>query len=156
LARSEITSQEIGWLAGWLEGEGTFYFTKSKSSPTAIVQVFSVDRDIIEKAARLTKGKIYWIKPRNNSQGGYRLHLESDLAIDIMEMVLPLMGERRTVQIKQALEGWRTRPNKPIEKLCACGCGRIVFGGPRVIYAISPGICSTRAWRAKQKSKVAA
>jgi len=147
-----MTPQELGWLAGWLEGEGTFYYTKSKSSPTVIIQVFSVDLDVIEKAAALMRGKIYFIKARGPSQSGYRIHLESLPAVELMQNLLPFMGKRRTAQIELALEGWRTRPNKPVEKLCACGCGRAVFGRPRIIYARrETGACAMMAFRARQK-----
>jgi hypothetical protein len=148
-----MTPHELHWLAGWLEGEGTFYFTKAKSSPTVVIQVFSIDFDIIEKAASLMGGKIYSIKPRARSQGGFRVHLESLPAVELMNELLPLMGVRRRAQIEIALEGWLNRPNKPVNKLCACGCGREVFGRPRLIYARrDTGACAMRAFRSRQKA----
>lgn len=151
-----MSPEELCWLAGWLEGEGTFYFTKSKSSPTVIVQVFSIDYDVIERAALLMGAKIYSIKPRGHSQGGFRANLESGPAADLMEKLLPLMGIRRKAQIKLALEGWSTRSNRPVNKLCACGCGREVYGRPRLIYARrETGACAMVAYRARQKQAVA-
>jgi hypothetical protein len=151
-----MTPMELAWLAGWLEGEGTFYFTKTKSSPTVVIQVFSVDFDVIEKAAKLMGGAIYSIKPRGRSQGGFRVHLESQPAVDLMNDLLPLMGARRVAQIQIALEGWRTRPNRPTHKLCACGCGREVFGRPRLIYARrDTGACAMNAYRKRQKEAAA-
>lgn len=148
-----MTNEELHWLAGWLEGEGTFYFTLTKSSPTVIIQVFSVDRDVLERGASLMGAKIYYIKPRGRSQEGYRAHLESLPAVELMRKLLPLMGARRTIQIGIALEAWRTRPNKPTQRLCACGCGREIFGRPRILYAQrETGACAMRAFRARQRA----
>jgi hypothetical protein len=147
-----VNQIELSWLAGWLEGEGTFYYTTTKSSPTVVIQVFSIDFDVIEKAAGIMCAKIYSIKPRGNSQGGFRVHLESQPAVDLMEWILPFMGVRRTAQIKLAIESWHTRPNKPVNKLCACGCGREIFGRPRIIYARrETGACAMAAFRQRQK-----
>lgn len=140
---------DLCWLAGWLEGEGTFYFAAAKS--TFVIQVFSIDRDVIDRAAKLMCGAIYSIKPRGRSQGGYRIHLESQPAVNLAKALLPLMGARRTVQIGKALAAWENRVNRPMEKLCACGCGERVFGGPRMIYARrGTGRCAMRAFRARK------
>lgn len=149
---------DLAWLAGWLEGEGCFYFTLTKSSPTAIIQVFSVDRDVIDKAAEIMGGRIYFIKPHGTSvQAGWRIHLESLPAIELMKKLLPLMGKRRTSAIELAIHRWDTRSNKPTHRLCACGCGRPIFGRPRIRYAQrETGACAMRAFRARQKLKEAA
>lgn len=154
-----MTRDELCWLAGWLEGEGTFYASETKgNSPRAVIQVFSVDRDTIEKAARLMGGRITVIKPREcrgtqwKSQGGLRAEVGGEPAAALMRQLLPFMGQRRTAQITKALSFWESRSSRPVSKLCACGCGQEIFGGRRLLYANrKTGSCAMRAFRARQK-----
>jgi hypothetical protein len=159
-----MTRDELCWLAGWLEGEGCFYYAMSKgSSPRAIVQVFSTDLDVLQKAARLMgTDRFTKIPPRKmtgnqwKSNGGHRIQLGGDQAADLMRLLLPLMGKRRSEQIKTALEKWDNRPSKPMKKLCACGCGREVFGCRRILYARrETSACAMVAFRARQKQVAA-
>ncbi len=148
-----MTDLELHWLAGWLEGEGTFYFQPQRNCLS--IQAFSVDKDVIEKAARIAEGGVYFIKPRFHvaggwdSQAGWRLSLERKAAADLIYRLLPFMGSRRREQMQKALDGWENRSNKPIEKPCACGCGRTVFGGPRVKHA-RQSACGQRAYRQRK------
>lgn len=159
-----MTNEELHWLAGWLEGEGSFYFidvnNDNNKSPRVCVTGFSVDKDSIEKVAALMGASIYFHKAhvRKNTdyvcKGGWRAHLEGQKAVDLMTVLLPLMGKRRSEQIKAALIAWENRRNKPVAKLCACGCGRAVFGGPRVLYSKEPGAwCGQRAYRERRKAE---
>src|SRR5271167_1416346 len=126
-----MTNDELNWIAGWLEGEGTFYI--GKNGTAAIIQAFSTDRDVIEYAVKLCGAKkVHYIKPRKHPNGwmsseGWRLHLESEDAISLMKQIHPLMCQRRKEKISEVLSAWENRPNRPIEKLCACGCGRKTF-----------------------------
>jgi hypothetical protein len=157
-----MTNEELYWLAGWLEGEGTFYFSATRgNSPKLAIQAFSVDRDVIDKAASIAGGKVYYIKPRLHVQGGWdsqegwRFSLERLPAVALIHRLMPLMSFRRQAQLQKALNGWENRSNKPTLKMCACGCGRQVTGGPRRKYARSAGIngsgaCAQRAFRQRQ------
>lgn len=157
-----MTRDELCWLAGWLEGEASFYYIVSTgNSPRIVIQVFSTDLDVLQKAARLMGAKkMTTIPPREcrgtqwKSNGGFRIDVQQEIAASLMRDLLPFMGERRTGQIKNALQKWEDRPTKPILKMCACGCGREVFGGLRVLYA-KTSTCGTRAYRARQKEKAA-
>lgn len=150
---------DLAWLAGWLEGEASFYYTCRGNSTRIIVQVFSTDLDVLQKAAVLMGSKgVTTIPPREcrgtqwKSKGGSRIEVQGEPAADLMRLLLPFMGARRTEQITGALEKWESRPNKPKEKLCACGCGHTVFGGVRVLYANrETNTCAQRAFRARQK-----
>lgn len=53
-----MTQIELAWLAGWLEGEGSFYYILSHgNSPRILIQVFSTDIDVLQKASRLMESK---------------------------------------------------------------------------------------------------
>lgn len=140
------------WLAGWLEGEGSFYSGTPKGDNQRIhIQVFSIDRDVIEKAAKIMEGSIYFIKARGRSQSGWRVEAQGECAANLMRRLLPFMGKRRSDQILKSLSNWDNRKNQPKKKFCACGCGEIVFGGPRIKYAKrKTGACAMRAFRAKK------
>lgn len=155
-----MTRDELCWLAGWLEGEACFYYVMHKrNSPRIVLQAFSTDLDVLQKVARLIGAKgIATIPPRKQtatqwkSNGGYRAEIQADAAAALMRVLLPLMGERRSAKIRETLEKWEARPSKPVEKLCACGCGQGVFGGRRILYANrETGSCAMRAFRARQK-----
>lgn len=155
-----MTREELCWLAGWLEGEGTFYYSMSKgNSPRIVIQVFSTDVDVLQKAHRLMGSKgLTKIPPKKlrgdrwTSNGGHRTEVQGEVAAALMRKLLPFMGKRRSEQIKAALDAWEVRPSKPMLKPCACGCGRMVYGGRRILYAQRPGACATRAYRARQKA----
>lgn len=160
-----MTRDELCWLAGWLEGEGCFYYNMSKGNcPRAIVQVFSTDLDVLQKAAKLMGSKrITEIPPRKQtatqwiSNGGYRAEVQGETAAQLMRDLLPLMGKRRSEKIKETLEKWESRPSRPMKKMCACGCGQEVFGGRRILYANrETGTCAMRVFRARAKERVAA
>lgn len=150
---------ELSWLAGWLEGEASFYYTEHGRNTRIIIQIFSTDIDVLQKAMGLMQTKsLTRIPPREcrgtqwKSNGGYRTEIQGEPAATLMRMLLPSMGIRRTEQITKALAKWEARFNKPIEKLCACGCGRLIFNGPRQIYArTETGACAMRAFRARKR-----
>lgn len=153
-----MNRDDLIWLAGWLEGEGTFYYIHSSVNSAALkIQAFSTDRDVIEKVARLLGDRhITTIPPREcrgtqwKSNGGNRTELGGEPAAALMRALLPFMGLRRTEQIKKALARWDANPNRHVEKLCACGCGRTVVGGYKVLYARETAPkCRQRAFRAR-------
>lgn len=149
-----MTRDELIWLAGWLEGEGCFLYSEHKNnSPKIIIQVFSTDYDVIERAAKIMQSKrVRTMPPRNQSNGGYRTEVQANRAAELMQMLLPFMGKRRSSKIRECLEKWDARPSRPMEKLCACGCGQTIFAGRRTLYAAATsGACAQRAYRARQK-----
>jgi hypothetical protein len=156
-----MNREDLCWLAGWLEGEGCFYYIMSKgNSPRIMVQAFSTDLDVLQKVAGLMGSKgISRIPPREKTatrckgNGGYRTEIQADAAAQLMRELLPLMGKRRSEKINETLEKWEARPSKPMKKLCACGCGREVFGGRRILYARRSGACAQRAYLARQAEK---
>lgn len=151
---------ELAWLAGWLEGEGCFFYSETKSnSPKIMIQVYSTDLDIIQRAAVLMLAKRVRVMPprkanaagNGKSNGGFRTEIQADAAANLMRELLPMMGKRRSEKIREALDGWNSRPSRPMIKPCACGCGKTIFAGRRTLYASRTGSCAMRAFRARQK-----
>lgn len=112
---------DVAWLAGLLEGEGTFTVNQGGGSLTLPrIDMLSTDRDIVQRAASLlhTKangpyaarpfGAIRATKPR------YQLRLtKSSEAAGWMMTVYSFMGDRRKAKIREILHDWRTFQRKP-------------------------------------------
>src|SRR6266851_166503 len=115
-----MTEIELAWLAGLLEGEGSFGFgvikRPDRQSDTSYIRVrlSMTDHDVIQRAANLTGAPV--CGPYRGKSGkdkpiwcadvpGYKAEI-------IMRQILPFMGERRTAQITKALEHWDARPRK--------------------------------------------
>jgi CMP-N-acetylneuraminic acid synthetase len=104
-----MTNEELCWLAGWLEGEGSFASGTSNLTRCQVRGV-STDKDVIEKVAALmgctsfkqnrrTQDKAHW-------KDTYRAILCGQKAFDLMARLYPLMCERRQQQIKKAMDNY--------------------------------------------------
>jgi hypothetical protein len=105
-----ITSQQIHWIAGLLEGEGAF---KTGNSPSIVIGM--TDLDIIERFRSVTKTIDMKIMPGPTKTGwkpAYYTGIYGSLAIQWMMTIYPLMGIRRKAKIKDAIEKWKMQRNK--------------------------------------------
>ena len=98
---------ELIWLAGLLEGEGSFGFQS-----TPIVQVNMTDRDIIERVSLLFDGSHIMTLPARTSkhQTQWRTYVSGAKALSIIRQVLPFMGQRRTARIIEIMNLANSRP----------------------------------------------
>jgi hypothetical protein len=114
-----MTELEAAWLAGLIEGEGTFTLcwnhprTRKSGWWQATITVYGNDRDVIERAADLMNGKLYSRGPRhqeaipNRKQGYYaRCHRRVEVA-RVIEAILPWLGERRKAKALTLLKHLR-------------------------------------------------
>lgn len=99
----KIGVHDLHWMAGLLEGEGSFYRTLSGNIRA---KMSSVDLDVVERIARLTGTKPHGpYIPRNpRHQAYYMWYLDGRPANDFMLLLLPLMSSRRRMQIAEAIE----------------------------------------------------
>lgn len=104
-----LETKDLHWLAGWLEGEGSFFISSNRKSP--VIVGGCNDKDIIDKIACLIKAarihgpymKAGYTKPF------YQFWLIKQ-AVSWMMMLYPLMGERRKNQIRKCLSVWKSVP----------------------------------------------
>ncbi len=92
----------IEWLAGLLEGEGCFGIYDGRPE----VQLRMTDLDVIEKASAYFPGnKIrHETYPKNPTwKDSYRIRTRGKKAIDLMRLLLPYMGNRRSSKILEIL-----------------------------------------------------
>ena len=113
-----ITANEIHWLAGLLEGEGSFYIgggSRLRKSGHGTIRVFlgMTDRDVVTKAAALLGSRVIE-KIRKAGPGHYKTpwitQVSGQSAAGWMMILWLLLGERRRQQIQKAIAWWRTRP----------------------------------------------
>ncbi len=109
----ELTyDEETLWLAGLLEGEGSFCQGSGKNGKRfgnyVRVGLTMTDYDIVEKVAAAIQwtGTIYSRKPSPASpykKPQYMIAVSGDKAIITMKRILPYMGLRRSARIREIL-----------------------------------------------------
>lgn len=131
LIMREITDIELGWLAGILEGEGSFVVVKGKDGYTRFqVVVQMTDEDVINELHRLTGlGTIngpYQRKGRETHKSLWRWQVCYKADIEALCLqILPYMHERRRLQIHRLLsksnQYWTARLAKRYISECTDG-----------------------------------
>ena len=115
--RRPLSSQDIHWLAGLLEGEGCFTVHGNKRwghSHNPVVDLGMTDEDVVRRAQSLIGGNVY--KMASRKLPIYRLRMTGAKAVAVMMTVYALMGARRQARIKGLIYGWKTwKPKR-------CGC----------------------------------
>jgi hypothetical protein len=108
-----MTENEIAWLAGYLEGEGSFVCHPIKKHLMTLKITFqSTDEDVSKKAASLMKANIngpYHRQGRANRKPYWTVHISGDRAVSLMQLLLPQMGIRRSQQINNSILKWTSR-----------------------------------------------
>jgi len=97
----DIPPAEGAWLAGILEGEGSFI---SKGRPR--IQVAMTDQDIITRLAELTGvGRVHQVRrQRPHHKDAWLWAVSRPVHVEhIIRLVLPWLGQRRTVAAKEVL-----------------------------------------------------
>lgn len=98
---------QIVWLAGFLEGEGSFMSVYKESwGPYLRISFCSTDKDIVLRACHILRGNF---REHTPSYPGAKQQYMGTLtrsaeAAGWMQTLLPLMGERRGEKIKSILK----------------------------------------------------
>lgn len=108
-----MTKTELYWLAGWLEGEGSFVVTSGlggngKRYPRIRLNGTSTDRDVLDHVVRIAGGRIngpYDSQHKNGKQYWIWTLSTHATALPLMRKLEPLMvAERRRLQVRKAIE----------------------------------------------------
>jgi hypothetical protein len=111
-----IDIESLCWLAGLLEGEGSFSTSRNTVGgkvylyPKIVVSM--TDIDIIDRVSILFKTSTYKIPEtslRAEKLPQYRATLTGSRAASLMKKLLPLMGIRRASRIKEVLEAYEAK-----------------------------------------------
>jgi hypothetical protein len=99
------------WLAGYLEGEGSFLRPVPSSPNRPIVQVQTTDEDVAARVAALFSIKYQRVSDARGSIRGWKpifsVRLRGYPAVRVMNDLRQLMSLRRQQQIDRALKGIR-------------------------------------------------
>lgn len=101
-----MSEADIAWLAGLLEGEGSFFMAGDDVYQYPTIVVSMTDLDVIERVARLFGVSVYpqkLDKRYPNGKRAYRTQTTGHKAARLMELLLPWMGDRRAAKIKELL-----------------------------------------------------
>lgn len=96
--------KSLDWLAGLLEGEGSFCPPAPTTPNTPYISLAMTDEDIVARACALFAVKPKLIKRKNSIHKDYFLGvLRGERAVAMMNTLKPKLGERRQAQIERAL-----------------------------------------------------
>lgn len=104
-----LSSSEIGWVAGLLEGEGSFFLAASNRQPR--VQMQSTDHDVLLRLhGVIGAGCINTVGPRPNRKPCWQYSMGTRNDIDLLlRQIYPMMGRRRRAQIDVVLASFDQR-----------------------------------------------
>jgi hypothetical protein len=98
------------WLAGILEGEGTFMSGPPSRPNAPVVRISMTDRDVVERSAALLDRAVTPVRARKaHYKPPFITQLRGTDAVDLMLAVRPVLGPERTAQIDRVLAGWKPR-----------------------------------------------
>lgn len=105
-----LSELEVGWVAGLVEGEGSFSIKKGKRkygySCTPVVQLASTDKDVVNHLRTLIPaGSV--CEPSRLTKGGKQVYKwslsNSEAVFDLSILLFPLMSDRRKNRIREIL-----------------------------------------------------
>jgi hypothetical protein len=120
----------MAWLAGLLEGEGSFISARFDSYSYPQVQMTMCDRYVLDRAMSLMpSSRIYAINDERGVERGWSqawmVRVSGPPAAVVMKTVLQWMGSRRTKAIDRSLAAWRPIRLAPLRTSCIVpGCSR--------------------------------
>src|SRR5215510_4031952 len=121
-----ITTHEIAWLAGLLEGEGSFGHKTARKNGTpyitARVSLEMCDIDIVTRARKILDAPAVYARPARKAHGNdtYRIDISGSKAIAVMMTILPFMGERRRTRILACIDAWKGSSHRPHSSATHC------------------------------------
>lgn len=102
-----ITDRDLYWLAGLLEGEGSFLKGPPPRPNSPAVSCQMTDEDIICRVAKIVGVKYHRVARRNKRwKPAFSVKLNGDRAIALMKRLRSLMGLRRQKQIDDAINSF--------------------------------------------------
>lgn len=97
--------RELHWLAGLLEGEGSFMNDPPSRPNNPIVSIEMTDEDIIKKVSKIFERKYQECKRKNKKyKKSFKVILTGYKSLVLMIMLYPLMSQRRRKKIKEILK----------------------------------------------------
>lgn len=123
-----VSEADIFWLAGLLEGEGSFLAGPPSAPHCPAIALSMTDRDVVERAARLLDRAVCVVRPKpgSNHKTAYVTTVKGAAAVTWMGVLGPLMCTRRSAQMERAIARPPHRPRWriPATNCATSGCSR--------------------------------
>jgi len=104
--RLNLKQSQRHYLAGLLEGEGSFMKgpPSDPTQPRIVIQM--TDKDVVQGVRKILNSGVIYCECKNliKWKKAYRLMIKGKVAVKLMMSLYPLMGKRRQEQIKKALQ----------------------------------------------------
>lgn len=111
LAIGSLTATDLAWLAGYLEGEGSFMKGPPSNSGLPVVSFQTTDEDIAARVAAMFAVSYFsTAKARDYYKDAFRARLSGSRAVGLMKKLRPFMGVRRQAQIDTAIQSYAPAP----------------------------------------------
>jgi hypothetical protein len=128
-----IETPELHWLAGLLEGEGSFMPGPPSNARMPIISVQMTDHDVVARVGRIFSRKPHAVRQRDSRwRASYMVRVTGSRAVHWMTLLRPLMGERRQAQINRALACYAPRPTALLTDETAHGALAALAAGETV------------------------
>ncbi len=96
--------RQVAWLAGLLEGEGSFMHPAPSRPRSPVVSLSMTDQDVVERAASILGVSACRTAPRSSTgRAVWCVQARGRRAVATMMAVDPYMGERRSLRIEEVL-----------------------------------------------------
>ena len=112
-----MKTEDLSWIAGLLEGEGSFSLAYKKSPyneyyyPRIVISM--TDEDVIQRAAIIMGAKQVYVKIKLCKKTLYTTTIYGAKAIALMRIILPFMGIRRASKINEIISTWEIISKRP-------------------------------------------
>lgn len=106
---------DLYWLAGLLEGEGSFVKGPPSNPKSPIISIQTTDEDVIARVAEIFGNKYHpTTKQKSHHKQSFSLNKKGLGAVDLMKQLYPHMGIRRKQQIDEAISSCSVRPKRSL------------------------------------------
>jgi len=120
LQRVRFDATEVAWLAGILEGEGSFLryrsIVKGKVYLYPRIVLGMTDRDVVQKVADMFGVSLGKVKNARGRRPMYRAIIQGERAVGFMRALLPYMGKRRTRRMIALIREHKSKPDPNIAR----------------------------------------
>lgn len=108
-----LSELELAWLAGLLEGEGSFVLAPPSDPTRPRISLQMTDEDVVRRVA--TMFKLTYVQSRRyekkvNWKQSFCVILRGQRAVSLMKRLYPYMGERRKKRITEIISSYKERP----------------------------------------------
>lgn len=115
-----VATHELHWLAGLLEGEGSFLTGQPSAPRYPVLALQMTDQDVVGRVAAMFDRKLgRWQSRHAREQPVFLVRITGAKAVAWMTALHPLMGERRRLQIDRAVASHAPTPTARLDEVTA-------------------------------------